>query len=70
MDLVAPIDKFYKKDWEYYKWSMPTSRFFGYHDYMIEYHKTQTPEDIKAKKVKDADWDDEVKELKRKLKNG
>lgn len=51
---------------------MPASRFFGYHDYMAEYYKqsTQTPEDIKAGKVKDADWDDEVKELKRKLKHG
>ncbi|HUV84574.1 MAG TPA: hypothetical protein VMV86_02645 [Methanosarcinales archaeon] len=47
---------------------MPTSRFFGYHDYIVEYHST--PEDAKTKKLKDADWDEEVKELKRKLEHG
>ena len=51
---------------------MPSSRFWGYYDFIGEYHKTpeQAMEDAKNKALKDADWSDEVKELKRKLAHG
>jgi len=61
--------KFYGKEYDEIK-HIPVSRFWGYLDYMVEYNKIQTPEEAKVKKVKDADWDDEVKELKRKQKHG
>jgi len=68
---VASFDKFYDKDWESYKWTMPASRFFGYYDYIIEYNKPpKTLEEIKAEEVAKADWAEEVKELKRKLEHG
>jgi hypothetical protein len=48
---------------------MPTSRFFGYYNYLIEYYKNsaKTPDDIKRENIESIDWDNEVKELKRKL---
>ena len=48
---------------------MPVSRFFGYVDWMNDYHKTQdeliSQEQKKFKQAKKADWSDEVKALKR-----
>ena len=63
--------KFYGKEYDEIK-HIPISRFWGYLDYMVEHNKqlSQTPEEAKAEKVKEADWDDEVKELKRKQENG
>ena len=51
---------------------MSTLRFFGYYNFIIEYNKNsiKTPEDIKREEVEKVDWDNEVKELKRKLVNG
>lgn len=51
---------------------MPTSRFFGYYDFISEYNKTpaEALEEAKADKLEEADWAEEVKELKRKLKHG
>lgn len=67
--MVASFDKFYGKDWESYKWSMPTLRFFGYYNYIAKYYKnsTKTPEDIKREEVEKVDWAEEVREFKRKL---
>lgn len=65
--MVAPFDEFYKKDWETYKWSMPTSRFFGYWSYMqkVFSKQNQSPEDVKRELVESVDWKDEVRELKK-----
>jgi len=51
---------------------MPSSRFWGYYNYIIEYNKTpkQAMEEAKADAIKKADWADEVRELKAKLKHG
>ena len=48
---------------------MPSSRFWGYYDFIVAYNKTpeQAMEEAKTEKLKEADWADEVKELKRKL---
>lgn len=69
---MASFDRFYRKDWETYKWTMPTTRFFGYYRFLINYYKNsnRSIEDIKREKVESVDWDNEVKELKRKLKYG
>ena len=51
---------------------MPSTRFWGYYNYIAQYYKdsTKTSEDVKSEEVGKVDWDDEVKELKRKLKHG
>ncbi len=48
---------------------MPTSRFFGYTDFMNEYNKdpAERVKEEKIRKAKANDWDNEVKEAKRKL---
>lgn len=49
---------------------MPTSRFWGYWEFINRYYENsnKTPEDIKRDKVEAIDWADEVKALKRKDK--
>ena len=46
--------------------------FWGYYDFMSDYHKTpeQAMEEAKAEQMAKADWSEEVKELKRKLAHG
>ena len=46
---------------------MPTTRFFGYYNFISKYYENsnKTPQDIKSEKVADVDWDDEVKELRK-----
>ena len=48
---------------------MPASRFWGYYDFIIAYNKT--PEELEKeasnKALKEADWNDEVKALRREL---
>lgn len=48
---------------------MPTSRFWGYYDFLnrIYENSNKTTNDIKREKVEEVDWNDEVKKLKRKL---
>jgi hypothetical protein len=48
---------------------MPSSRFWGYWEFITRYYEKQntTPEDIKLEKVKSVDYQDEVEALKRKL---
>ncbi len=47
---------------------MPSSRFWGYWEFINRYYENsnQTSEDIKREKVESVDWDNEVKQLKRK----
>ncbi len=47
---------------------MSTIRFFKYWRFAIDYNNP--PEDDKFEKAKELDWDDDVKEAKRKLKDG
>ncbi len=51
---------------------MPITRFWGYYDHAIASSKSSAEliEEEKLKELKDADWDKEVKDLKRKLKDG
>ena len=50
---------------------MPASRFFGYYDYMIEQNKSpdQLMEEVKAREMEKADWDEEVKRARRRAEN-
>ena len=51
---------------------MPSSRFWGYYDFLIEYNKSpeEAMKEAKDQALKDADWDDEVKALREELSNG
>ncbi len=51
---------------------MPTSRFFGYIDFMNEYNMSPVERLVeeKIRKAKELDWNEEVKEAKRKLRDG
>lgn len=69
MDIIAPFDTHFKVLYDFYKWIIPTSRFWEYYEYLHKYYENQnkTPEDIKREKVERVDWQDEVNALKRKL---
>jgi len=69
--IFASFLKFYGKEYEEIK-HIPISRLWGYFDYMGEYNKDPKDalEEAKAEAIKKADWGDEVKELKAKLKHG
>ena len=66
--MVIPLEKFYGifNEWDNYKWTMLTVQFFKYWRFALDYNRTPD----KFDKAKELDWDDEVKEAKRKLKNG
>ena len=51
---------------------MPSSRFFGYYNFMGECNKTpkEIEEEAKEEAMRNADWSDEVKKLKRKMAHG
>jgi len=70
IDLFAQFLKFFGKEYEEIK-HIPVSRLWGYFDYMEKYYKSQEEamdeQKRKFEKVEEADWDSEVKELKRKL---
>lgn len=65
MDIVTPFWKFYGLEYDQYKWTMLTSRFFHYIEYMNETHKNmnQSKHQQKVNQLKDTLTEEDMKEL-------
>ena len=64
--MVASFWKFYGKEYDEYKWTMPMSRFLGYIEYMNKTFEEQNKSghQIKVDKLKDTMTAEEINRYK------